>query len=61
MSKYHLGESVGYFVGYFLFTTMFYFVLTFTHKIPQTWQYPHIMVITLIIAGIGLALNGLLK
>ena len=55
------GERIGYVVGYFLFTTILYFILLFLKKIPESWSYPHIMSITILIALLGFSISKLLK
>ncbi|MDO8509356.1 MAG: hypothetical protein Q7S27_06775 [Nanoarchaeota archaeon] len=45
----NIGEYIGYFVMYFIFTTIFYFVLRALDKIPEGWNYLYIMTATLLI------------
>jgi len=54
-------KKFGYIFGYFLFTTIVYFILTLLKRIPQNWTYLHIMGITLIITIIGISLKKLLR
>ena len=56
-----LGKWVGYASSYLLFTTVFFLVLVFTGRIPQTWSYLHIMAITFVIAVVGVIIKRLLK
>ncbi|MDP6138642.1 MAG: hypothetical protein QGI89_00890 [Candidatus Woesearchaeota archaeon] len=56
-----LGEKLGYVFGYFLFTTILFFILLLLKKIPETWSYFHIMGITILIALLGVIIKRLLK
>jgi len=56
-----LGERSGYVFGYFLFTTILFFVLLSFKKIPSSWFYLHVMVITILITLAGAAINRLLR
>jgi len=51
------GNKTGYVFGYFLFTTILYLILFFLKKMPETWQYWHIMILTLAIVIIGRLMN----
>jgi hypothetical protein len=48
-----IGEVTGFLSSYFLFTTILFFVLKLTNKLPQTWNYLHISYITLTIILTG--------
>lgn len=37
--KFGSGKLFGYFLMFFIFTTILYFVLTFLDKTPQSWDY----------------------
>ena len=56
-----LGEKAGFVVAYFLFTTILYFLLSFSKKLPKNWTYIYIMLIIFLVALIGLVLKRLLK
>ncbi|MBI2653406.1 hypothetical protein HYX02_01205 [Candidatus Woesearchaeota archaeon] len=56
-----VGEKIGFVFSYFIFTTILFFILKFTKKLPQAWTYLHIMAITLAIALAGILLKRLLK
>lgn len=56
-----LGEKFGYIFSYFLFTTILFFILTLLKKIPESWSFFHIMVITISIALIGTVIKKILK
>jgi len=55
------GENIGYIAAYFSFTTILYFVLTLAKKLPASWTYLHIMLITFSIVLVGSAIKRLLK
>lgn len=52
---------IGYLIMYFIFTTILYFILRLLNKIPENWNYVHIMFITLLIVIIGKSIKWLLK
>lgn len=56
-----ISHIVGYLIMYFIFTTILYFILHFFDKIPENWNYVHIMFITLLIVIIGKSIKWLLK
>jgi len=56
-----VGEVVGYIFSYFLFTTVLFFILVITKKIPESWSYFHVMIITVSIAIIGVIIKRLLR
>jgi len=49
----YIAEIIGFIISYFIFTTVLFFILTFLEKIPETWNYLSIMIITIsiVIAG----------
>jgi CDP-diglyceride synthetase len=47
------GEKIGFIFGYFLFTTVLFFILNFLNKIPKNWSYLNLMTLTFVIALIG--------
>jgi len=55
------GKKVGFVFGYFLFTTILFFLLNASNKIPDFWSYFHIMGITLSITLVGAFLKRHLK
>ena len=59
--KERFGEKIGYILSYFVFTTILYFLLKLLNKIPSHWTYLHIMVITFLIALIGVLVARKLK
>lgn len=56
-----IGYGIGYLFAYFLFTTLLYAVSLFLDKIPSSWSYLHIAVITLGITILGMITRGFLK
>jgi hypothetical protein len=61
VSAERLGEWVGYASSYILFTTVLFFVLVLTGRIPQTWSYIHIMGISAAISLAGVVLRRVLE
>tara|TARA_Y100000031_G_C8170667_1_gene361638 strand:- start:407 stop:667 length:261 start_codon:yes stop_codon:yes gene_type:complete len=57
----NVGEKAGFIIGYFLFTTVLYFVLFFLKRMPVSWSYGHIMIITAVIVLIGTSIKRLLR
>ncbi len=55
------GEKIGYAFAYFLFTTILFFILKLLNKIPASWSYYNIMVITLVIALLGIVIKRFLN
>ncbi len=54
-------EYLGYIIMYFIFTTILYLILTFLNKIPETWNYLHVMAITIIIILISRLIKYIIK
>jgi len=55
------GKAIAFIMMYFIFTTIFYFLLKFINKFPDNWNYFHIANITLFLILIGFLLKFLLK
>jgi len=55
------GKILGYLFSYFLFTTILFLILNLLNKIPSSWNYFHIILITLLIVFIGIILKISLK
>ena len=55
------GEKIGYVFSYFLFTTVLFFILILLNKIPNSWSYFHIMMITFLIALLGIVIKRFLE
>ena len=56
-----VGVVIGFLFSFFLFTTILFFVLSLLNKIPDTWSYLHIMIITTVISLIGTAFRRFMK
>jgi len=56
-----LGEKLGYIFGYFLFTTILFFILMVLKKIPESWSYIHIMGIVALIILVSAVIKRFLK
>ena len=56
-----VGEKIGFVFSYFLFTTILFFILLLLKKLPESWNYLHIMGIVLIITLIGASIKRLLE
>jgi hypothetical protein len=54
-----IGERIGYLTMFFIFSIMLYIILNLLDKIPQSWNYLHILIITLILIIIGKTLRRL--
>ena len=55
------GEKVGFFVGFFLFSSIFYLILRLLDKIPVYVRYAHIVTGVLVVYLIGWILKVLLE
>jgi hypothetical protein len=56
-----LGEKIGFIIMFFIFSTIFYFILKILEKIPNSWNYFHIMGLVFLITLIGIFINKMLK
>ena len=56
-----VGETLGFLIGYFVFTTILFFALTFLKKIPTSWTYFHIIGLTIVVTLVGTTIRRLLK
>lgn len=56
-----LGRVSGYVAAYLLFTTVLFFMLTLMEKLPESWSYPHIIVLTAAISLLGVGVKRFLK
>lgn len=56
-----VGKVIGYVFGYFLFTTILYFILVLLHKLPASWNYFYIMGITILIVIVGTLVKRFVK
>ncbi len=55
------GEKIGYIFAYFLFTTILFFILRLLNKIPDSWPYFYIIIITFLIALLGIVIKRFLE
>jgi len=55
------GEKVGYVISLFLFSAVLYLVLSFSGKLPQSWGYAHIFLVSVVIGLVGFGLERLLR
>lgn len=56
-----IGKLIGLVVGYFLFTTILYFVLVFSNNLSPNSSYYLIMVFVVLISLVGFGLKKILK
>ncbi len=56
-----IGRITGFLVMYFIFTTILFFILKLTNKLPAKWTYIHIMIIVVLILFLGNLIKFLLK
>ncbi len=54
-------QIIGYTIMYFIFTTILFFILILTDKLPINWNYFHVLIITLFIILLGRLIKLLLK
>ena len=55
------GEKMGYVFAYFLFTAILFFILRLLNKIPDSWSYFYIIIITFLIALVGAIIKRFLE
>ena len=55
-----ISKSVGYIFSYFLFSTILFYVLYFTNKLPSNWDYLNVLLITILIVFIGILIKTFL-
>lgn len=56
-----IGEKVGFLGGYLIFTSLFFFILSYFHKLPLGWTYFHLLGITAPITILGLVVKRYLE
>jgi cytochrome c biogenesis protein CcdA len=54
-------KMIGYLSTIIIFSIMFYFILSFTKKIPDSWNYFNILILVIIIILTSKVLERLLK
>ncbi len=55
------GKMIGFLVGYFLFTTILYFILILTNKMPTSRSYIPIVEITILVSLVGYGVKRFLR
>ncbi len=55
-----LGERVGFVCGYMVFTIVLFFVLDFFGRLPASWVFAHVALLTFIITLFGLVVKVVL-
>jgi len=55
------GRRAGYVIMYLIFSTIFYFILRLLDKIPDSWNYFHVLSLTLSIVLLGTLIKLLLR
>ncbi|HOY55885.1 MAG TPA: hypothetical protein PLH37_00440 [bacterium] len=56
-----IAKLAGFLVGYFLFTTVLYFILAFSNNLSQNSNYYLIMIFVMLISLFGFGLKYFLK
>jgi len=56
-----IGIISGYILMYLIFTTIFYFILTYFKKIPSSWGYIHVSILSLILMLVGKLIKTYIK
>lgn len=56
-----IGIVVGFIFMYFVFTTILFYILILLEKLPKSWNYFYIMIITAIVVLIGFATRKYIK
>ncbi|HLD73269.1 MAG TPA: hypothetical protein VJA23_06845 [Candidatus Nanoarchaeia archaeon] len=56
-----IGEKVGFLFGFLVFTSLFFIILSYLHKLPSGWTYLHLLGITTSITILGLVVKRYLE
>lgn len=56
-----IGQKAGFLFSYLLFTTVAYYILSFTNRLPENFTYFHIIPFTLLVVLIGFLIDKWLK
>ncbi|MBS3113800.1 hypothetical protein J4448_01740 [Candidatus Woesearchaeota archaeon] len=48
-STHNLGISIGFFAGFLLFASVFYFIMSFFNKLPSMIKYYHVFLFVVIV------------
>lgn len=57
----NFGEKAGFVLMYLVFTTVAYFLLSFLHKLPESWNYFYMLPLTISIVLLGILLTQFFK
>ena len=49
----HVVKATGFLIGYFIFTTMFFLIGSLIGKIPQSWSFPEVALLSASLIGSG--------
>ena len=55
-----IGEKTGFFFMFVIFTTILYFILKILNKIPDSWSYFNVLIITILIVLFGMFIKKML-
>ncbi len=55
------GKNLGFLTMFFVFTTVLYFVLKLTNRLPEDWNYLYVLLLTLAITLTGILTRLFLK
>lgn len=58
---YKLGVNIGFFIAFLLFSSTFYFIMSYFKNIPQSIKYSHAVLLVVVIYLIGFAILRLRK
>ncbi len=56
-----IGEKIGFFFGFLVFTSLFFILLSYSHKLPLGWTYFHLLGITASITILGVIVKRRLE
>ena len=48
-----MGQVTGYVCSYLLFTGVMFFVIFYLGKLPESWSFLHIALITILVSSLG--------
>jgi len=52
-TRINIWAYIGYILTFFIFTTALFFVLFFLKKLPESWNYLHVFLISIFIIMVG--------
>ncbi len=56
-----IGALIGFAIAYCIFTTMLFFVLKFTGKLPSSWSFVNVIGITFSVIALGILTKRVLQ